>query len=32
VDFELTTLYDRDISDELQVKEILSVGVTFVFL
>ena len=32
VDFELTTLYDRDISDEIQLKEILSVGVTFVFI
>lgn len=32
VDFEVTALYDRDISSELQVKEILSVGVTFVLL
>lgn len=32
VDFELTTLYDRDISSELQVKEILSVGFTFVLI
>ena len=32
VDFELTTVYDRDVSSALQVKEILSVGVTFVFV
>jgi hypothetical protein len=32
VDFELTTLYDRDVSDALQVKEVLSVGLTFVLI
>lgn len=32
VDFEFTTLYDRDISEDLQVKEVLSVGVTYVFI
>lgn len=32
VDFEFTTLYDRDISDAAQIKEVLSVGVTYVFI
>lgn len=32
VDFELTTVYDRNISPEAQVKEVLSVGLTFVFI
>ena len=32
VDFEFTTLYDRDVSDDLQIKEVLSVGVTYVFM
>jgi hypothetical protein len=32
VDFAFTTLYDRDISDAAQIKEALSVGVTYVFI
>lgn len=32
VNFEFTTLYDADISDRLQFKEVLSVGVTVTFI
>ena len=32
VNFEFTTLYDRDISRALQLKEVLSVGVTVVLI
>ena len=32
VDFEFTALYDQEISDAAQVKEVLSVGVTYVFI
>jgi hypothetical protein len=32
VDFEFTALYDQEISDAPQVKEVLSVGVTYVFI
>ncbi len=32
VDFELATIYDRNISPDAQVKEVLSVGLTFVFI
>lgn len=31
-DFEFVTLYDRDINDVVQIKEVLSVGVSFVFI
>lgn len=31
-DFEVVTLYDRDISDDLQLKEALSVGISIVFI
>ena len=31
-DFELVTLYDRDINDVIQVKEVISIGVSVVFI
>lgn len=32
VNFEFVTLYDRDVSNELQLREVLSVGVLFVLI
>ena len=32
VDFAFTALYDRDIGDAAQIKEVPSVGVTYVFV
>lgn len=32
VDFEFVTLFDRDVSDAAQIKEVLSLGVSFVFI
>lgn len=32
VNFEVVMLYDRDISDALQVKEVMSVGFSYVFI
>lgn len=32
VSFEFVTVYDTDISDEVQLKEVLSVGVSFILL
>lgn len=32
VNFELVTLYDRDVTSELQIREVLSVGLLFVLI
>jgi len=32
VNFEFVTLYDKDVSDVMQLKEVLSVGVSFILL